>query len=86
VPGFRPPQTGGSKVRREFHAATDTGFISQNVYLYCASAGLATVVHDLDRAPLSRAMGLRPEQEVILAQAVGFPLPSAVTVPPVSPK
>ena len=72
--------------RREFYAATDTGFISQNVYLYCASAGLATVVHDLDRSPLSRAMGLRPDQEIILAQAVGFPLPSTAPAPPTNPK
>ncbi|MGD0536440.1 MAG: SagB/ThcOx family dehydrogenase [Verrucomicrobiota bacterium] len=72
--------------RREFYAATDTGFISQNVYLYCASAGLATVVHDLDRAPLSRAMGLRPDQEIILAQAVGFSLPPTAPAAPANPK
>jgi len=60
---------------REFYAAVDTGYISQNVYLYCASAGLATVVHDLDRPPLAQAMGLGPDQRVILAQAVGFPKP-----------
>ena len=29
---------------KDFYSATDTGYISQNVYLYCASAGLATVV------------------------------------------
>ena len=59
--------------RREFYAAIDTGSISQNIYLYCASAGLATVVYDLDRPPLAAAMNLRPEQQVILAQAVGYP-------------
>jgi nitroreductase len=58
---------------REFYAAIDSGYISQNVYLYCASAGLATVVHDLDRSGLARAMDLRPQQKVILAQSVGFP-------------
>jgi len=59
--------------RRKFYAAIDTGSISQNIYLYCASAGLATVVYDLDRPPLAAAMNLRPEQQVILAQAVGYP-------------
>ena len=59
---------------RRFYADVDTGYISQNVYLYCASEGLATAVHDLDRAPLAAAMKLRPQQQIILAQAVGYPL------------
>ena len=58
---------------RDFYAAIDAGFISQNAYLYCASAGLATVVHDLDRPPLAQAMKLRPEQKIIIAQSVGWP-------------
>ena len=52
----------------------DAGFISQNVYLYCASEGLATVVRAMvDRASLSEKMRLRPEQKIIMAQTVGFP-------------
>ena len=58
---------------RPFYAGFDAGCICQNVYLYCASAGLATVVHDLDRPPLAAAMKLKPDQQIILAQAVGFP-------------
>ena len=54
--------------------AADTGFISQNVYLYCASAGLATVVRAwIDHEALHKAMGLRDDQKIILAQTVGFP-------------
>jgi nitroreductase len=68
-----PRLTKAKPEQREFYAALDTGFISQNVYLYCASAGLATVVYALDRPPLAAAMELRPEQKVILAQAVGYP-------------
>lgn len=57
-----------------FYAATDTGFISENVYLYCSSAGLATVVRAwIDKAELSKALKLRPEQNIILAQTVGYP-------------
>ncbi len=57
-----------------FYSAADTGFISQNVYLYCASEGLATVVRgSIDRPALEKAMQLRPEQKVILAQSVGYP-------------
>lgn len=52
----------------------DTGFISQNVYLYCASEGLATVVRaGIDRDALSKEMQLKPEQKIILAQSVGYP-------------
>jgi SagB-type dehydrogenase family enzyme len=59
---------------RAFYAATDTGFISQNVYLFCASERLATVVHDgIKRTALSKAMRLRPDQKIILGQCVGHP-------------
>jgi nitroreductase len=55
------------------YAAFDAGCICQNVYLYCASAGLGTVVHDLERAPLGAKLGLRAGQHIVMAQAVGIP-------------
>jgi SagB-type dehydrogenase family enzyme len=56
------------------YSATDTGFIAQNVYLYCASAGLATVVRGLiDRDALGAALGLGRAQRIMLAQSVGYP-------------
>lgn len=59
---------------QEIYAAADTGFISENVYLYCASAGLATVVRAyIDKPVLSKAMKLRADQKIILAQSVGYP-------------
>jgi SagB-type dehydrogenase family enzyme len=59
---------------REFYAAAHTGFISQNVYLFCASEGLATVVRaSFDRPALAKAMGLRPDQKITLVQTVGNP-------------
>jgi len=58
----------------DFYSAADTGFISENVYLYCASAGLATVVRGMvDRTALAKGMKLRPNQKIILAQTVGYP-------------
>jgi len=58
----------------DFYAAADTGFISQNVYLYCASFGLATVVRGMiDKPGLAKAMNLKPSQKIILAQTVGYP-------------
>ena len=57
-----------------FYAATDTGFISENVYLFCSSSGLATVVRAMiDKPALAKAMKLRPDQKVILSQTVGYP-------------
>ena len=56
------------------YAAADTGFIAQNVYLYCASAGLNTVVRGLvDREALAAVLGLSPHQQIVLAQTVGYP-------------
>ncbi|MBP1700158.1 MAG: nitroreductase [Deltaproteobacteria bacterium] len=50
------------------------GSILENVYLYCASEGLATVVRALIDIPaLSKAMKLLPDQKIILAQSVGYP-------------
>ncbi len=60
--------------RTEFYAAADTGFISQNVYLFCASEGLATVVRELfDAQSLTKAMQLGPDKKIILTQTVGYP-------------
>jgi nitroreductase len=59
---------------RDWYAAAHSGFISQNVYLFCASKGLATVVREsIDRPALARAMRLRPDQKITLAQTVGYP-------------
>jgi SagB-type dehydrogenase family enzyme len=63
----------GNKEAKDFYSATDTGFISQNIYLYCAGEGLATVVRGwLDREPLAKKMNLTPDQNIILAQTVGY--------------
>jgi nitroreductase len=63
-----------SPENRDFYAAAHSGFISQNVYLFCASEGLATVVREsIDRPALARAMRLRPDQKITLAQTVGYP-------------
>ena len=59
---------------QDFYSAMDTGYISQNVYLYCASAGLATVARGwVDKEPLAKAMNLAPGQKILLAQTVGYP-------------
>jgi SagB-type dehydrogenase family enzyme len=55
-------------------ARIDTGLISQNVYLFCASEGLGTVVRGkVDIEPLAKAIKLRSDQQIILCQSVGYP-------------
>lgn len=57
---------------RATYAAACVGAISQNVYLYCAAAGLATVVRGLfDTVALTAALSLRPHQHIVLTQTVG---------------
>jgi SagB-type dehydrogenase family enzyme len=57
----------------DFYAATDSAFISQNVYLYAAATNLATVViGNLDKESLKKTMNLRDQQKIILTQSVGF--------------
>jgi SagB-type dehydrogenase family enzyme len=55
------------------YAAVDTGFISQNVYLYCAYKNLATVVLGMvDKEALAKKMGLNKNQMVTFTQPVGY--------------
>ncbi|MGO8878988.1 MAG: nitroreductase family protein [Desulfomonilaceae bacterium] len=62
------------EAEKRFLSAADTGFISENVYLYSASEGLATVVRaNMDRTKLSEAMKLRSDQKITLAQCIGYP-------------
>ena len=66
--------TGASPENIALYSGADTGFISQNVYLFCASEGLATVVRGLvDRAALAKALSLPEHRIVVLAQTVGYP-------------
>jgi len=59
---------------KSLFAGAHAGFISQNVYLFCTSEGLSTVVRALiDRPVLAKAMKLRSDQKVVLAQCVGYP-------------
>lgn len=58
----------------EFFTGAHTGFLSQNVYLFCASEGLSTVVRgNIDKAALAKKMKLREDQKITLAQSVGYP-------------
>jgi len=59
---------------RRLYASVDTGFIGQNVYLFCASEGLATVFRGaVDYSALEKRLHLPDQQFVTFAQTVGYP-------------
>jgi nitroreductase len=67
-----------SAEERRLFASADACFIGQNVYLFCASEGLATVFRGaVDQKALGKLMHLEPEQFVTFAQTVGYPMEKA---------
>ncbi|MFA7359670.1 MAG: nitroreductase family protein [Candidatus Kapaibacterium sp.] len=58
---------------KEIYSGAHAGFIGENVYLYCASAGLNTVIRAwVDKEPLSKELNLNENQKIVLAQTVGY--------------
>ncbi|MGA1977261.1 MAG: SagB/ThcOx family dehydrogenase [Bacteroidales bacterium] len=52
----------------------NTGFIAQNVYLYCASEDLGCVIRGMvPKDKLAPEMGLRKNQMITLSQTIGIP-------------
>lgn len=61
-----------NKEGQRFSAWVDTGYISQNVYLYCAASDLGTVALSLvDRDKLHELMQLKEHEKIVLTQVVG---------------
>ena len=59
---------------RESYASVAAGAISQNVYLFAAGNGLATVIRAwIDREAIANALGLSHDHQVLLSQTVGYP-------------
>lgn len=60
--------------QREAFAFAAAGAMAQNVYLCCASQGLAAVIRAwFDHRALGAAMGLCADHQLLLAQTVGLP-------------
>lgn len=59
---------------RDFYAAVDCGYISQNIYLFCSSAKLATVACGaIEREHLEKLIGIK-NGKALIAHPVGFPV------------
>ncbi len=66
--------TKATQEQKDFYSGVNTGFIGQNVYLFCASEGLATVtIAMIDKPALAKKMSLRPDQKIMVVQPVGYP-------------
>src|SRR4030043_1227050 len=59
---------------RKFFSAVDVGYISQNVYLWSASDGFATIIlGQVDKVKVREVLKLKTNQQVILSQPVAYP-------------
>ena len=72
-PGQPPPEEPLTVAIFPCFGEVEAGFIGQNVYLFCASQGLATWFYSTDKERLAKAMNLRSAQKVLYCQAVGYP-------------
>ncbi len=71
---FDEAKAGGRSARDLQWGAVSAGAMCQNVYLYCASEGLACVVRgSFNAGPLAGALQLKPGQTVLITQSVGLP-------------
>lgn len=60
-------------LRFKQYSHTHAGFIGQNIYLFCASAGLGTCfVASFDKNGLAKALNLTADQDVIYTQIIGY--------------
>ncbi|MFX1367212.1 MAG: nitroreductase family protein [Promethearchaeota archaeon] len=66
------PHIGDPEVQKSYYY-TDTGFIAQNINLFAASEGLATWFHNCDKESIRAEFNLRPSQQILFAQTVGYP-------------
>lgn len=58
----------------KYLASVDIGFIGQNVYLFCAANDLNTIfLYDSNSYALNNKLELKLGEEVLFAQAVGYP-------------
>jgi SagB-type dehydrogenase family enzyme len=56
-----------------FYAGRDTGYISQNIYLICASEGIGTVARgSFDNDKLSKLMNLDKNKFITLVHTIGY--------------
>jgi nitroreductase len=71
--GFDEPGLHDAEVQKSYYFV-DTGIIAGNVYLFAAAHGLASWFHNCEKQALTERLALRPEQRVLFAHSVGWPM------------
>ena len=71
--GQPDPHIDDPEVQKSYYYV-GTGLIAANIYLFAASQGLAAWFHNCDKVSTPGEFKLRPEQRVLFAQTVGYPL------------
>ena len=78
--GFEEPGLHDPEIQKSYYFV-DTALIAGNVYLFAAAHGLASWFHNCDKATLTKALALRPEQSVVFAHSVGWPAAAEAVEP-----
>jgi nitroreductase len=71
--GYQEPGLRNPDVQRSYYYV-DRGMIAANVYLFACSIGLAVWFRNCDRPELQVKLSLRPDQQVLFGQTLGYPL------------
>ena len=71
--GFQEPGLQDPEIQKSYYYV-DTGLIAGNVYLFAASHGLASWFHNCNKTALAANLKLRPDQRILFAQTVGYPV------------
>ena len=69
--GFPEPGLYDAEVQKSYYFV-DTGLIAQNVYLACASLGLAAWFHNCNKPALAKTLALPPHQRALFGQTIGY--------------
>jgi nitroreductase len=69
--GFPEPGLYDAEVQKSYYFV-DTGLIAQNVYLACASLGLAAWFHNCNKPGLAKTLALPPHQCALFGQTIGY--------------
>jgi len=70
--GFPEPGLFDAEIQKSYYFV-DTGLIAQNVYLACASLGLAAWFHNCNKLALAKKLALLPHQRALFGQTIGYP-------------
>ena len=69
--GFKEPGLYDPEIQKSYYFV-DTGLIAQNVYLACASLGLASWFHNCNKAAVAKELRLKPHQRPLFGHTIGY--------------